>query len=44
MPWDLIATDFNGEETINFGPRQESGIALYQVETLATISSSDKVQ
>ncbi|CAG2235523.1 KNTC1 [Mytilus edulis] len=44
MPWDLIATDFNGEETINFGPRQESGIALYQVETLATISSSDKDQ
>ncbi|CAC5425573.1 KNTC1 [Mytilus coruscus] len=44
MPWDLIATDFGGEETINFGPRQESGIALYQVETLATISSSDKDQ
>ena len=44
MPWDVIATDFGGEETINFGPRKESGTALYQIETLATISSRDEVQ
>jgi hypothetical protein len=43
MPWVVIVTDFGGEETINFGPRQESGSALYQIETLATISSRDKV-
>lgn len=44
MPWDVIVTDFGGEETINFGPRKESGSALYQIETLATISSRDKDQ
>lgn len=43
MPWDVIVTDFGGEETINFGPRKESGSALYQIETLATISSRDEV-
>lgn len=44
MPWDVIVTDFGGEETINFGPRKESGSALYQIETLATISSRDEDQ
>ncbi|KAJ8308208.1 hypothetical protein KUTeg_013082 [Tegillarca granosa] len=39
MPWDIIDSDFGGDETANFGPRQESGTALYQIDTLATISS-----
>ena len=43
MPWDLVEFDFGGDETTNFGPRREEGSALYQVDTLATISSSDKV-
>lgn len=43
MPWDIVSSDFGGEETVNFGPREESGSALYQIDTLATISSQDKV-
>lgn len=43
MPWDIVSSDFGGEETVNFGPREESGSALYQINTLATISSQDKV-
>lgn len=43
MPWDIVSSDFGGEETVNFGPREESGSALYQIDTLATISSRDKV-
>lgn len=42
MPWDIVSSDFGGEETVNFGPREESGSALYQIDTLATISSQDK--
>ncbi|KAK3093944.1 hypothetical protein FSP39_022082 [Pinctada imbricata] len=41
MPWDVVDFDFGGEETTNFGPRKESGSALYHVDTLATISSSE---
>lgn len=43
MPWDIVSSDFGDEETVNFGPREESGSALYQIDTLATISSQDKV-
>ncbi|XP_048259831.1 kinetochore-associated protein 1-like [Haliotis rufescens] len=39
--WDIVTSDFGSDETAIFGPRQESGSALYQVETLATISSKD---
>ena len=43
MPWDIVSSDFGGEETVNFGPREESGSALYQIDTFATISSQEKV-
>ncbi|XP_046578662.1 kinetochore-associated protein 1-like [Haliotis rubra] len=39
--WDVVTSDFGSDETAIFGPRQETGSALYQVETLATISSKD---
>ncbi|KAL5009399.1 hypothetical protein ScPMuIL_014980 [Solemya velum] len=41
--WDVVESDFGGDETTNFGPRKESGTALYQIDTLATISSREKV-
>ena len=41
--WDDVDTDFGGDETGNFGPRKESGTALYQVDTLATISPRGEV-
>ena len=41
--WDVLQSAFGGDETINFGPRCETGSALYQVTTFATVSSSDKV-
>lgn len=41
--WDNVETEFPGDETTNFGPREESGTALYQVDTLATISTHNKV-
>ena len=41
--WDVVDSNFDtGEETANFGPRQESGTALYQIETFATVSSREK--
>lgn len=43
MPWNDVEFDFGGDETCNFGPRKESGSLLYQVNTLATISSSEQV-
>ena len=43
MSWDDVELDFGGEETANFGPRQESGTALFQVDTLATISPRGEV-
>ncbi|XP_064600912.1 kinetochore-associated protein 1-like [Liolophura sinensis] len=38
--WDCVETDF-GDETRNFGPRQESGSALYEVNTIATIGQRE---
>lgn len=40
--WDCVETDF-GDETRNFGPRQESGSALYEVNTIATIGQREPV-
>lgn len=40
--WDVLQSAFGGDETINFGPRCETGSALYQVNTFATVSSQDK--
>ena len=44
MSWDEVEVDFGGEETANFGPRQESGTALFQVDTLSTISPRGEVR
>ncbi|KAK7116086.1 kinetochore-associated protein 1-like [Littorina saxatilis] len=41
--WDQVQTEFAGDETTNFGPRKETGTALYQVDTLATISTQNQV-
>ncbi|XP_033734712.1 kinetochore-associated protein 1-like [Pecten maximus] len=38
MVWDVVNANFEGDETVNFGPRKESGIALYQIDTIATVS------
>ncbi|KAK3578691.1 hypothetical protein CHS0354_008549 [Potamilus streckersoni] len=40
--WDILETDFGEDETANFGPRKETGTALYQIDTIATVSGSDK--
>ncbi|KAK6182557.1 hypothetical protein SNE40_010211 [Patella caerulea] len=40
--WICVNTDFDGDETAHFGPRKETGTSLYQVDTLATISSQEK--
>ncbi|XP_036358304.1 kinetochore-associated protein 1 [Octopus sinensis] len=37
--WDELHSAFGADETINFGPRYETGTALYQVNTFATLSS-----
>eukprot|EP00058_Branchiostoma_floridae_P027935 XP_002613426.1 hypothetical protein BRAFLDRAFT_123904 [Branchiostoma floridae] len=42
MPWDDIEVGIGGDETANFGQRNESGPGLYQVDTLATVSNSGK--
>ena len=42
--WDIIETDFGGDETANFGPRKETGTALYQVDTVATVSCQNQVR
>ena len=43
MPgWNSVNAGISGEETGNFGKRLESGSALFQVETHATISTSDE--
>ncbi|XP_074641293.1 kinetochore-associated protein 1-like [Tubulanus polymorphus] len=44
MVWDKIVMNFGNDETVNFGPRQETGSYLYQVDTLVTISTDEKVQ
>jgi len=41
--WDDVKTDFGGDETVNFGPRKEAGSALYQIDTVATVSCHDVV-
>ncbi len=41
--WDDVEVDFEGGETGNFGPRIESGTALYQLDTAATISHQGEV-
>ena len=41
--WNKINVDFGGDETGNFGPRQESGISLYQCDTVATIAAGTQV-
>lgn len=42
--WNIVNCDFAGEETFNFGPREESGPALFDIETLATISADSEVK
>ena len=37
-----VDNDFGGDETANFGPRQESGSSLYQV--LTTVSVTPQLQ
>jgi hypothetical protein len=41
--WDQIQVDFGNDETGNFGPREETGSALYQVNTVCTISPGGEV-
>ncbi|XP_076465746.1 kinetochore-associated protein 1-like [Babylonia areolata] len=43
LNWDQVQTEFAGDETTNFGPRKETGTALYQVDTVATISTQNEV-
>ena len=44
MSWDAVEVGLaGGEETVNFGPRNESGSTLYQVDTLASVSPSGTV-
>ena len=45
MPWDSVEVGLaGGEETVNFGPRNESGSSLYQVDTLASVSPRGEVK
>ena len=42
--WDTVEIGLaGGEETAVFGPRNETGSSLYQVDTLASVSPSGKV-
>ena len=41
--WEILQTDFGGDETVNFGPRKEAGTALFQIDTIATLSCQDEV-
>ena len=44
MPWDSVEVGLaGGEETANFGSRKESGLSLYQIDTLASVSPSGGV-
>ena len=44
MPWDSVEVGLaGGEETVNFGPRNETGSSLYQVDTLASVSGRGEV-
>ncbi|XP_078000946.1 kinetochore-associated protein 1-like [Glandiceps talaboti] len=42
MSWNNVDVGFEGEETTMFGARNESGTALYQVETFAMISPQER--
>ena len=42
--WNVVNVDFGEDETSNFGPRQETGVSLYQVDTVATISPGEQVK
>ncbi len=45
MGWKNLAVDAGfggGEETMRFGPRNEKGSSLYQVDTLACISQGEE--
>lgn len=45
MPWDSVEVGLaGGEETVNFGPRNETGSSLYQVDTLASVSPRGEVR
>ena len=41
--WSQVNVDFGGDETGNFGPRLETGISLYQCDTVATITADGDV-
>ncbi|XP_064624498.1 kinetochore-associated protein 1-like [Lineus longissimus] len=41
--WDHVQVDFGNDETGNFGPREETGTALFQVNTVGTISPEGEV-
>ena len=44
MPWGSVEVGLaGGEETVNFGPRNETGSSLYQVDTLASVSARGEV-
>lgn len=46
MAWnefEVLCGFGGGEETTRFGPRNESGSSLYQVDTVACVSSKNQV-
>jgi len=46
MGWNNIEVSCGfggGEETTRFGPRQETGSSLYQIDTVACINNEDSV-
>ena len=44
MPWGSVEVGLaGGEETVNFGPRNETSSSLYQVDTLASVSAREEV-
>ena len=42
--FDVVFVYSGGDETLNFGHRLESGSALYQVDTVGTISTEKPVR
>ena len=47
MGWNNVEVSCGfggGEETTRFGPRQEIGSSLYQVDTVACVSNKDNVR
>ena len=46
MGWNNIEVSCGfggGEETTRFGPRQETGSSLYQIDTVACVNNNDNV-